>query len=584
MSTPPTSSTAMKFSLLRAFSNSLKDNSVARVGYFEELADQLSDYDLADTIFLAVLQGNDYVARRLLEYRGPISFEYVNRRPNMMKHTLNGEDVNPGNAKALCNLRSLADLKAVLRTAAEFNLKGLIEPGLTYPALFRKIDRADTIIGSKADRFTGELPELSSGVLYSPELAIALDLEASRNPHSGAYKPMLCWATQEMVDDFPGDLSPLRPFQHVSSPTFNGSMDEWRADESSSRLLFTELDVGVEPSAEARFGDKLMHSMCPLAAQYGFEDVQGRVLCETSTDFLLQFEVAGTIPSNEQAARVFAEQYMPVEIMADLVAEECSRDYGHPSTEYRFQGSYKIAMKGDFNGLFELLAADGPLRKQALSMMEPEQWKTLLGKTEGRKLTAKSLLAMYQTFSVDNTGLSIEVDYLEIPAFIEGGYRFSDETIFFEYETKFNEYLRDHRLDRSLGKATAVYSFLNKALLIGTGPDGITPEENPHELTKYFSGILSLNLWPSDTKKPEGLRDLLNAASTTDLGSITNSRAMAIRAMIYDAGVSACVESASTPKHWDKIRDVFGIDELVPYLNVMPGQAKGRLIQDELGI
>ncbi|MBI6885867.1 hypothetical protein [Pseudomonas putida] len=585
MSTPSTSSTAMKFSLLRTFSNNEEENAQARDGFFEEMADVLSDYDLADGIFLAILQGNHYVARRLIEYRGPVSLEYVNCRPNIVKHRLNGEDVNPANAKALSNLRSPADLKAVLELVNEFGLKGLAEPGLTYPALFRKIDQNLVVQEFKQDRFAGELPELSKGVLHAPELAIALDIEASRNTNPGAYRPMLCWATQEMVDEFPGGLSPLRPFQYVSSPTFQGSLEEWRSpDENSSTLMFTELVVGVEPSAGARFGEWLMAPMCPPEAQYGFDDPHGRVLCETTTDFLLQFDMTGTQVENERAATEFAGKYLPIQIMATQIAQACIRDFAHADPQYNFERVYATSMEGSFNSLFELLSEDNPLREKALAMMTPAQWKTLFGKTDSMRLTAKALVAMHQSFGLDNTGLNLGIDCRDIPTLKAGGYHFSEDTVFFSDRNKFDSYVRDHRIDRSLGKPTAVYGYLNKSFLLDPVMDEMSPEERLHEMTRYSSDILSLNLWPSESKKPEALLDVLKATVRTNLNDSNDMRALALRAMMSDAGIEACVEAATTPTHWDKMREVFSRDELLSYRDVMPAKAKGWLIEDDLGI
>lgn len=568
-------STATKYNLLGAFSKDDKPEDWAVEDYKAKIA-TLSYYDIHDCAFQAALRGNVRLLRLLFGEKGSIRVDYVNEPPNLTRHHLNGQTYDMNGIRMLERIETVAEFKDLLKAINEFGISGLIEPGTTFPAIFRQIETNSNFKALAAERFSGDLPELSLGKLKSPELAIALKDEAQANPFPAAYSPMLCWASENMVKEFPGSLKRLNPFQEVWG---RGSMAYWKTTMGDdSHMLFSKIVTGVRPDDGVKHASLLMKPMCPLAQVYGFEDQEGRVLCETTTDFLLGFELADVSEQNILSAKDFVNGYCPIEIIATQVTEACINEFGHRgSPKMAFINvDYDIFHTGGYTDLFGLLAKDHPLQERAISMMEQAQWKSLLLKSNN-EISASSLIAMHQAFGVDNTGLCITVRSEEVDDYLAADFRFSEDTTFFDTLKLF----KAHRSANLVSGTTAVLSSFNGYSFMD-GDEATTPRENVDRT--YQEMVLRINLWPSDAAKPKDLADALRMAGPLDLDNVGNNKAMGLRAILVDAGIKACIEVASTPRSWLKIKEVFSRDELNPYMNQIPRAVRGKLLEQDLGM
>jgi hypothetical protein len=570
------SSTSIKFSLLNSFPNEPGD--WGDLSFFDRQMDLLSDYDVADCLFRAALVGNEMLMRRLVEYRGPVPVEFVNHHPTK-RFTLNGEPILGASIPTLGGIHTPAALKSLLKTIDELGMKGLIDHGPTFPALFRKLNTNSDYKLIKTTRFDGDLPSLTEPQLVNPELAIVLAEESATTCTPMAYKPILCWASQAMINKYPFSLAPFETIQEVKG---HGPMVQWRAEvDEPDNLQVGTIATGLKASPEAKFALQLAKTMAPLSQVYGFDDLQGRVLCETTSDFLLSFPTGEVSPTNIQVAKTFVENYCPLDIMAIQASEACINLY----VTMKFEGDLVTFHEAPFNALLSLVANEHPLRDRARAMMTMEQWKFLFTKTGSESpIYASSLIAMHEAFGLDNEGVQAKVRYDDVPALKAANYRFSDKTKFFDDEKTFKAH-NNSRRDMGI---TSVYAFINASLCYGAAdyPEDVVVTRNimMDRHTQNFVELAELRLWPSNTIPPSNFSEAVKMAGSADLSDTTNNRSMALRGILVGAGIEACVQAISAPKQWLKLAEIFPPSQFAPYMKTMPSKAKGMLLEQEMGL
>jgi hypothetical protein len=552
--------------------------------HIDHYSASISSLDGSQAAFLAfeaVLAGNEGALRFLFKVRG--LFEVAYQSPSPGQHFINGVEYTSPGLKRLIHLRSRAALKSLLKAVDEFGMKGFTQPGETAPLLFVGLSRNDRLEDMSVERFSGDLPYLNAGVLQSPELAIALRHEGLSNPHANAYNHMLCWATPEMVSTFAGALTPLQPFQEVYSglgPAM--AMVDFKAQfQGSGSVPISAFHMGVRAPDRQGYSVYMMESLCPIAPFFGFNDLDGRVLCETTTDFLLGFELAPVTESNTQAAKDFAKDYCPIEIITTHVLSDCARDFGH-ADEGRWIGNaahfqhYREA----FNPVFRLLSNDHPLRDRALSMLSAKQWKMVLEVADHGMLTGSSVVACHQAFGIDNTGLNLSISPDSIDAFLAAGFRFNEDTRFFDSYPAF----RDHRESKEGKPTTSVYCNFSGWTLPKGGVERTDEEFFEHMTRQLIDVVIKLNIWPSSAERPKDLADAVMKAGSVGLQTWSDNHSMGLRAMIVHAGIEACSKVATDAPAWLALTEAFTAQELAPYLKLMPHQAKGRLLEQDLGM
>lgn len=537
-----------------------------------ELMDQLSEVDLADCILSATISGGEALVRALVERRGPVPILVECTNPDSTFHKLNGESVQTNIAMFGQYLKSRKELKSLLAMIVELDMKGLIEPGKSYPLLWQKLDKRHFLSRLESMRFYGDLPSLNNGVLSQPELAIALHEEASRVSAPDAYKPMLCWASADMVSQFCQHLAPLIAYQNANG---YGSMAKWKEDSiSSGSLDVPTIEVGVRPTERSTpFANHLFYAMGPASSHRGLEDQQGRVLCETTTEFLLEFSVAACEEGNLAAANAFVDHYCPAEIMALQAAEVGEREFGTTQGIYRFPDDLRTNLTSNFDLLFLALTEDPRVR----DLMTKEQWGKLLLKAT--TIHPEALVALYQIFGFDNSGKDLNLGADDLQTLIKGSYRFADGTKVFESEPAFHKH--NYQSDLHLAPSVHIPQRLSFASSL---KQNRTLQEVLEFALKNYLGIHKMNLWPTQGAKPTDLADAIKLATRVEFGDVNKSKTMALHAYLLDAGVEACAQAASSPTQWMKLLDVFSGEELQPYLKVMPNKVRGRLLENGMGL
>jgi hypothetical protein len=552
----------------------------------EDLANmhKLNEQDLAECMLFATLEGNERLVRALVEQRGLVKVEVKTLETRPPTYFLNGKQVSFDGIKFLGVLEDLdhfhevddqktPSLNSLIAMIIEFGMTGLIEPGESYPLLLR-----NTCTNAFEDKynksiFKGELPELSDEVLRNPALAVALDNRPASALIRESFRPLLCWASADMVEDYPDDLTPLRMYQTVEG---HGTLQEWR-DRSGEpgNLEFECITLGIDfPGRGPGFASALIDAMAPESVKLGFSDPTGRVLCETTTDFLLMFPMRPGSDESVEAAEQFVKGYCPILIMHQQVAALC-RGYGY---ELPYQGTPQIftnSMHSNFEAIFSVLDEKNPLYVQAKNMMTRDQWRTLAKKAEST-IGITSLLSLWKAFEIDNTGLQLEIDTGGVQLLANKRYKFSSETEVFGSYTTFER--------EPVGSGETRLLVHEKCPFV---VDYFQGTQNTKELAralKIFKKIQAANLWPTENGWPKSLSAALQQCLTYDLDDFQNNDAMLFRTYLSNHGAQACVNAVTSPEQWDKLITVFGSDEMQPYLKMMPKSAKGRVLESSLGL
>jgi hypothetical protein len=546
---------------------------------YEWSADELTNMDfmtvpdLEECILEATIRGHERLVRTLMDRRGPVRIVVAEHPKVPGRYTLNGREMARQIDERMfaTGIKTPGHLKSLLSMIVEFGMKGLLEPGQSFPLLLKAVDTNSVLMSKCVSEYEADLPELIDGVLDHPELAIALVGEINRTPTPDAYKPMLCWASESMVRQFRDHLAPLKHFQTVMG---HGPIAQWKAASGQpGNLDFSAIHVGVEPvkAAAAEVFQFLRYTMLPMASKLGFEDERGRVLCVTSSDFLIQFPSRNCSEANLQAALEFAGNYCPVDIMASQASAICREQFGRSEPTRAIPVGYMREMSASFNDLFECLQNDHPLREQMTNLIARDQWVALFDKTD--KIDAKALLGLYHAFGIDNTGKGRHFYPHAIATLASGGFKFSSKTKIFTDEKKFQKHVES--ADLSLEPAVEL-TYDKTCFDEHSGPTLTTRE--------IFANCMKANLWPIPGAAPAGVPQALKDSSRLSFEVLSNPKKLALYTYLQRAGVEACVEAASTPSQWMSIAQIFSCEDLQPYLKDMPKQARGKVLESGLGL
>jgi hypothetical protein len=534
--------------------------------------DHLTDADLAGCVLEATIQGQESLVLDLINHRGPVPIVLDRTDDGADDLRLNGRVIHVPHQDFGRTIKRWSDLKALLRMIKEFGMKGLIEPGPVFPYLWHRVDENPFLSSLPETRFTGELPSLVGGLLSHPELVLALNVEAPYTATPEAYKPVLCWASEEMIRHFPQGLAPLSMVQTVDG---HGSLLDWKtkAGEPGS-MMYGAIQLGVRPGERcSELVNCLFGAMGPELARLGLEDKQGRVLCETTTDFLMEFPKTECPEDLLRAATEFAVNYCPIEIIAHQAAAACTRDFGLEKTDYHFRKHLTLYLSESFDPLFTALVKD----ERVGDLLAKEQWALLLKNADVVK--TESLVALHKTFGINNSGASVALDAYDLQTLIAGDYRFADGTKVFDRDLDFHS----HNRERDLQVEPSVSIPKKLSFIEGTPRDWTDSERFAHVLSVH-QGIHKMNLWPIQDVRPADLAHALKMAVRVDIDHVGNNKAMALHAILLNAGVEACAAVASSAAQWMLLTEVFAADELQPYMKIMPGKAKGRLLELGMGM
>ncbi|MHD0644227.1 hypothetical protein ACYPKM_01155 [Pseudomonas aeruginosa] len=238
---------------------------------------------------------------------------------------------------------------------------GLIGLGTEIDILGRQFgdDRGGNLRKQTCNSAAGfDLPVFGSGLVSSAELLEVLGELGGRLAPEW-YEPVLCWASEEMIEKFSQDLHPFDPFEEVTI-TERGWEDlatevvearqrrplSWLTDEELSVTDMPKLDVMFRNlSAESKRGrayltsDKYMRRLKSLdfgvnadrqldAMDYlvlqsfatdfmknGFAQKPGYRLCRSTASFLRSLPADGLSPVKLEQTRNHLAQYVPVQVI-----------------------------------------------------------------------------------------------------------------------------------------------------------------------------------------------------------------------------------------------------------------------------
>jgi hypothetical protein len=566
--------------------------------------DDLVDEDLPELMFNTAFQGNLPLLHALHEIRGPIPVVY--ERLEEGSETLNGKTFYSLRKNVLRYCSTSAELKELFTAIKAYGLKGLIEPGPTLPFIFQEADFSDATKASLGITFEGELPFLDAGLLKSPELALSLADEAMKSAVPQAYKPMLCWATEDMVSQFPDELFALRPIQNVeykeksleavsSGVSFSTLKVEPMAvfkekGRPSTEVVIDRIALGYEEGLSV-LARTLDHYMGDPGIRLGFADPQGRVLCETNTDFLLAFPVAASTKKNLQASQDFAQDYFPLQIIFHQALRSCSDSFNleitQPGVNYPgIQNSRAACIKyATFfvNKLLEHFGEASPIREQMLDLLTRDQWIDFIARGDARYFNASTLCILRDVFSINSQGFRLALTLEDLSPLHEANYQFAEDTRLFDNSLEAFDYVNQHPGASSLILDLSIHNiqdFIDEHLT--SSPSSVASPLS--EARRLHRQAQSMNVWTGLQKKPEGIQQALEQLVNLGVSDPDDLQGMAISVYLEDQGIAACVKAATTPEQWLGIVKLFHADQVEPYLSIMPGKAKGRVLEDLLGL
>jgi hypothetical protein len=559
-----------------------------------ELIQDVHESDLHEFLFDVTVKGNLALMHALQEHRGPLVLNYESQ-PDGRASTLNGRLFNNLRSGTLGNCTTVAELKALFSSIKAQGFTGLVEPGQSTPYLFQATDWGDALRIVLAETFQGELPFLDAGLLKSPELAINLSDEASSSATPEAFMPMLCWATPSMVKEFSECLKPVRLLQSVEyevrpPAAERSARDEYGIEKTpatafkalakpADETLVNVITLGIEEGHDqSNLMGNLNHYMGTPLTRSGFSDPAGRVLCETRVDFLIGFPADLCAEQNMLESKRFAAAYFPLDILAMQTLQTCLSDYGYTSPHLLdAKGPASFAYEHPFSQLFEGLSVDHPVHERMRDLLTPEQWVGMARQGGSFTLSVKSLIALRDSFGMDNQGIAINLEVEDIDTLSKAGYRFVDKTL------KFQGYGDMSAFYESDKPVTCVNLELSARSIGFVLKDQSSPKILP-EAVRLHGLAQSMNLWTCDKPKPETVKQALREILNVNITNPSHQQAMALYAFLVDKGVAACAKEATSPEEWVMIVEIFSERDVEPYLSIMPREAKGRALESQLGL
>jgi hypothetical protein len=558
------------------------------------ILDALDQDDVVECMFTAAILGHLLMMSEIWKRWGPFPVVYENEEGAEVGR-LNGKPFTPIRTRLLPFAPKDGQLRRIFDAIRGYGIQGLIEPGKTYPFLFKEMNLKTPARIQAMKRFKGELPFLDGNCLRWPELAVAIECEAQRTGMFEAYRPMLCWATEDMILQHGPDLAPLRTVQDVvfsvpvgdpsagSDPLVTRSLAEFKADEQmGDQVVIKKIILGVEPDERhSSSASLLLDSMAPKEVDYGFADAEGRVLCETRADFLLNFQLSPACVENEQQAHVFITKGFPLGILANHIAKVCKEEFAHDLATLQHPTHFSRKTKTDYlselDGIFiKSLNTDG-LGKRLIELFRADQWLSLFKRSPMSYLQPNGLANFRSVHQMDNLGMGIKIDPEDVYDLEAMQYRFRDGTVVVETAEEFNAIV-----DADVG-ITCVLLNLDSGR-IGWSLKLLEDDGLFNEIIGLHTKVQLMNLWTGIGTEPPHAEQALDDLVRLGGMDIKSFKSMATTAHLSRLGVDVCVQAAKTLEHWNLIARLFRADQLKPYLAIMPRQARGLLIESALGL
>jgi hypothetical protein len=565
-----------------------------------DLIPELESDELARALYLAAVYGDLFIAQSIWKIRGPFTVEYQEGRAGEV--VLNGQLANRKMdvLDMFANAKSIAELQALFEWLPTVGMGFMVGVG-TQTALLLQSAKLKTPIHRLAwpASFGGDLPVLSASGISRPELFLTLQEKGASSTFPGAYQDVLCWVEQRMFDESPasfdpfvssqglklqravsgsGETSVTVPFTEVTpellADVSQRSIEEGFVHESRATWDYEALDLRTVPLDATNPRNSIVlgyQASNPL--RHGFDHLAGHVLCRTTVDVLSQFSIGTVLADNLSKATDFVERYFPVDLLMvqaqqnEPIKRECLRRNGMEFSDVN--GGNEILF------FYQEFADGSPIQSSLQREVPAALLNYIFGQYCTVDLDAKSMLALHQGLGLDNTGLSLALDYKGLQAMHDAGFRFSDLSQIRKAENKSvggsYYFHRVNSTDTSV-KFDATLRNFSKSV-----------SEQDLSWNNRFANALSMNLWPVMTGKPKSVADALAKASRKKEWSGTPEE-QALKAYLDHAGIEACASVAKTTARWVFIKDHFGREAVEPYVREMPRQARGEVLMDDIGL
>jgi hypothetical protein len=573
----------------------------------ESVLQGLSGPQLAVALAHAGFCGDREVGQRLIDIHGPIETHLEVKGSQTF---LNDEPLHYAWAMHyLRNAESPEAMAEVMEWLPTVGLGWMVGVGSEHCVMFEEnttIDRAlKQVIKPE---FEGALPSLVNGRIEQPELLLALHERNTGTHYPKAYQKILLWVPERTVAQFPDDLTAYksvqtayfrdqekhaRPDQSVTlpltevEPVFLDQVHNWWASASNPDRPDNGLSLQniILRTASTRAtmdleGDMLLVHQANQAIQLGFWGRPGMVLCESTVDFLSQFDIGPQEPSNTLKSQAYVQAYAPIDLMI--------RAYGDKSREnaMNYIRRYGFELSGDtprttFNKLVGLLNSPEPFATQIRGVLNKPLMAFLTSNYGDKHAWASTLVTLHREYGINNDGIAITIDGDDVETLYDGGFRFADSTLV--------------DLEDPVGNRSDILNGGSKSKLgqVTFKYDGMGGYDDARILEVQVKAQ-RLGLWLSDVKKPASVAESLTSVVKRKIDNkkprgtqpwyLANSGIFAHKAFLAEAGPEACAQVAKTEKHWHVLNEVFGVQVLKPYMKDTSLQIVGALFSKDLGL
>lgn len=551
----------------------------------------LDEEELGAALVRSCQFGDLTIAKKIWSSRGPFGIEYV--RSNL-QDIVNGLPVavQMNSKDYLANAESTSKMQELLEWMPTVGLGFMVGVGTSRAMLLNSYQlwKPQELV-REMPGFSGSLPILSAGVLTNPELLVGLQDMVNKSHFPDAYNHVLCWATPDMVSEMSSNLNTYRVNQFFQvhergDPTairklsYDECTSDFLADVCPSKMdekLVDEKYSWVYDKIEIRTVSESAtfdpHDLIVLkhlgseSIQLGYDHPEGLILCRTTVDFLNKFEIGHVCKGNFEVAEQFCNSYFPLDLIAMYYGENGLQN----GNAYKPEVGMMESQGGRTHWIHlacKLLRADSPVRENLAASVQKSIWEFLLKYNSKYALDAEDALSLYSAMGIDNSKLKIILEVGDIDLMYKGGYIFSDETnlIHSSSSSKIND-------DSSYVKLSLYNS--NQFL-------GLSHFDN-EQLSEVYRSAIKMNLWPSESKRPDSLSSALKMLSKKK-SLKENDADHSLKAYFQIFGAEACAKEATTSLQWERLSEVFDTSTMSKFVGMAPASARGKLLEDNLGL
>jgi hypothetical protein len=189
------------------------------------------------------------------------------------------------------------------------------------------------------------------------------------------------------------------------------------------------------------------------------------------------------------------------------------------------------------------------------------------------------MLGLYQGLGIDNHGYRLDLDYKGLQLLHDAGFKFSKDTVIGKsfQELESGKTIQHRYASQVTDVLLDIDSSLDKAIAPASGLDSVAAWHN------RYTNAMNMNLWPSETPKPESILEaLVKAGRKKKWGETTPE--LSLLAYIDHAGLQACADVAKTAAHWKFMKEHFGREAMTPFMRQIPREVRGSILMDDIGL